>query len=77
MRKRLFQEDHARDCLKIEELRRICCEEADRARQARSDGLSMHQERNPTIVSQLLTEIREFQNKVNLELCRAAVLDCA
>ena len=35
----------------------------------------MHQEMNPTIVSQL-TEIREFQNKVNLEPCRAAILDC-
>ena len=27
-------------------------------------------------MSQLLTEIREFQNKVNLEPCRAAILDC-
>ena len=27
LRNRLFQEDHARDCQDIEELRRICCEE--------------------------------------------------
>ena len=27
LRKKLFQEDHARDCREIEELRRICCEE--------------------------------------------------
>ena len=29
LRNRLFQEDHARDCQEIEELRRICCEETD------------------------------------------------
>ena len=42
-----------------------CCEEADRARQARIDELSMHQERNPTTVSHLLTQIQDLQNKVN------------
>ena len=65
MRNRLFQENHARDCQEIEELRRICCEEADRARQAIIDELCMHQERNPTTGSQLLTQIQELQNKVN------------
>ena len=50
---------------KIEELRRICCEETDRARQARFDVLSMHQERNPTTVSQLLIQVQDLQNKVN------------
>ena len=65
MKNRPFQEDHARDCQEIEELRSICCEEPDRARQARIDELSMHQERNPTTVSQLLTQIQELQNKVN------------
>ena len=47
MRSRLYQENHAKDCQEIEELRRICCEETDRARQLRIDELSMHQERNP------------------------------
>ena len=65
MRSRLFHENHARDCQEIEELRSICCEEADRARQARSDELSMQQERNPTTVSQMMAKIRELQNKVN------------
>ena len=37
LRNRLFQEDHARDCQEIEELRRTCFEETDRARQARID----------------------------------------
>ena len=59
MRSRLFQESFARDCQEIEELRRICCEETDRARQLRTDELSMQQERNPTTVSQL-TEQSEF-----------------
>ena len=39
LRNRFFQEDHARDCQEIEELRRVCCEEADRARQARIDEI--------------------------------------
>ena len=62
---RLFRENEAKDCQEIEELRRICCEEADRARQARIDELSLRQERNPTTVSQLLTQIQDLQNKVN------------
>ena len=65
MRSRLFRENRAKDCQDIEELRRICFEETDRARQARIDELSMHQERNPATVSQLLTQILELQNKVN------------
>ena len=65
MRKRLFQEHQAKDCQEIDELRIICCEETDRARQIRIDELSVHQERNPTTVSQILTQIQELQNKVN------------
>ena len=33
MRNRVLREDHAKDCHEFEELRRICCEEAERARQ--------------------------------------------
>ena len=61
----LFRENQATDCQEIEELRRICCEETDRARQARIDELSMHQERNPTTVSQLLAQNQDLQNKVS------------
>ena len=35
MRNRAFQEDHERNCQEIEELRRICCTEAERARSTR------------------------------------------
>ena len=65
MRTRLFQESRARDCQPHEELRRICCEETDRARRVRIDELSLQQERNPTTVSQLLTQIQDLQTKVN------------
>ena len=64
MRNGLFQESQAKDCPETEELRRICCKETDRARQVRIDELSMHQERNPTFVSQLLAQIQDLQNKV-------------
>ena len=37
LRNRLFPDNNARDCQEIEELTRICCEETDRARQARID----------------------------------------
>ena len=56
----LFRENQAKDCQEIAKLKRICCEETDRARQARIEDLFMHQERNPTTVSQLLTRISGF-----------------
>ena len=65
LRTRLFQEDYARYCQESEELRRICCAETDRARQARIDELSVHQERNPTTVSQMMAQIWDLQNNVN------------
>ena len=65
LRNRVFEEDRARDCQEIEEWRKICCEDTDRARQARIDELPGLQERNPTTVSQLMTQIRELHNKVN------------
>ena len=43
MRNGAFQEDRARDRQEIEELRRICCAEADRARQLKFDELPMQQ----------------------------------
>ena len=46
---------------RIEELRRICCEETDRARQLRIDEMSLQQERNPTTVSQLLTQSQDLR----------------
>ena len=65
LRKRLFQENHARDCQEIEDLRRICREETDRAIPAKNEDLLVQQQRNPTILSQMMAEIRDSQNKVN------------
>ena len=65
LRNRLFQENHARDCQEIEELRRTCCEEIDQPRQARSEELSMQQRSNPTIVCQMMAQIQDLQSKVN------------
>ena len=62
---RLFQEDHAKDCQEIEELRRTCCEEAERARQLNADELSLHQRGNPSTVNQFLAHIQDLQDKVN------------
>ena len=49
----------------IEELRRICCEETDRTRQARIDELSLHREKDTATVGQQMTQIQDLQNKVN------------
>ena len=39
----VVREDRAKDCQAIEELRRICCEETDKARQLKIDEPSMQQ----------------------------------
>ena len=58
------QEDHARDCQEIEELRRICCEEADRARRDLMSCLCIKRGiRRPWVF--FLTQMQELQNKVN------------
>ena len=65
MSNKLFQESRTKDCQEIEELRRRCCEESDRALQSKLDELSMMQQRDPQTVSQLLAQMRESQDKVN------------
>ena len=64
-RNRAFQEDRARDCQETEELRRICCAEADRARQLKYDEPSTQKEDNPSAVNQFMVQIQELQDKVN------------
>ena len=68
MRNRLFRENQAKDCQEIEEVRKIRCEERDRARQARTDELSVHQARNPTTVNQLFAQIQDYQNNVKFHV---------
>ena len=50
---------------KIEELRGICCEETEQARQARIELFFLQQERNPTSVSFMMAQILDLQFKVN------------
>ena len=49
----------------IEELRRICCTEAERARQLRSYELSTQKEESKSTVNQLVVHAQELQDKVN------------
>ena len=49
----------------IEELRRICCTEAEKARQWRSDELSTQKEESESTVNQFMVQIQELQDKVN------------
>ena len=49
----------------IEELRRICREETERARQLRTDELYAQKKEEPSTVNQLLSQIRTLQDKVN------------
>ena len=44
--------------------RKAFAAKTDQSRHARIDELCVHQERNPTAVSQLLAQIRDLQNKV-------------
>ena len=64
-RNKLFRESRTKDCQEIQELRRRCCEESDRARQAKLDEWCVQQQRNPHTASQLLTQIRELQDRAN------------
>ena len=65
MRNKAFQEDHARGRQEIEKLRRICCAEADRARELKYDELSTQQKENLCAVNQLVAQIQELQDKVH------------
>ena len=58
-------EHHARDGQEIEQIRSICCKQADRVRQLRNDEFSLQKKENPSTVNQLLSQIRELHDKVN------------
>ena len=47
------------------ELRRTCCEEAERARQLKIDELSMQLRGDLSTMNQLLAQIQDLQDKVN------------
>ena len=60
-----FQEDRATTCEEIEELRKMCCAEAERARQLRSDEFSTQKDESKSTVVQLMLQIQELQEQVS------------
>ena len=67
MKSRLYQENHALDCMEMEELRRNGREETDRARQLRTDELHAQKKDEPSTstVNRLSSPIQTLQDKVN------------
>ena len=60
------EEDHARKCQELQEFtENSVAKKQIEQDKARTDELSLHQDSNPTTVTQLLTQIRDLQNKVN------------
>ena len=58
MKSRLYQKSYAKDCFAIEELRRICHEETERAPQLRTDELYAQKNDEPSTVNQLLSQLQ-------------------
>ena len=61
LKNRIYQESHTTTSREIEKLRRMCCEETNRVRKLRIEEMSMQQERDPTTLSQLLSQNRDLQ----------------
>ena len=59
MKSRLYQESHAKDCIEIQELRRICFEETERVRQLRADEFYAQNKEELSTMSHLLSQIQE------------------
>ena len=74
MRNIILQENRARYCQEIQELRRICCEETDRARQLRNHKFLDRRKRFFTILGQRAA--LEHPTQPILEVCLTATLDC-
>ena len=65
MRNRLRFESQVRSNQEIEELHRICFEEANQVRKLQCEELSPRQEKDPITFSRLLKQIQEIQDQVN------------
>ena len=57
-----LQEDRMRNLQDIEELKKLCCTEAERAKQLRIDELSI-QKKSLSSVNQLTAQIHELQSE--------------
>ena len=64
MRDRAFQEDRTNIFQVMEELKRLCCTEAERAR-LRMDELSTQEEESKSAANQFMVQIQALRDKVN------------
>ena len=63
---KLYQENHALDCMEIEELWRICHEETEKSSTVENGWyLCSRKKEKPSTMNQLLSQIRTLQGKVN------------
>ena len=60
-----LQENRVKRYQGVEELKRICCTESERARQLRIDELSTQEEESKSTVNQFMVQIQHLQDKVN------------
>ena len=63
LRNRFHHENQVRTIQEIEELRRICNEEANQERRFQAAGRSLRQEKDLNTVSELLTQSRELEDQ--------------
>ena len=73
---RIYQEHRAKKIQEIEELRRNCCEEADRVRQLRIDDSSMQQKEKPSTVISGTRWILWMKRKNSVILRPRGALEC-
>ena len=59
MKSRLYQANHAKDCIEIQELRRICFEETERVRQLRADDFYAQKKEELPTMNHLVSQIQE------------------
>ena len=64
-KERLLQEDRMRSLQEKQELKKMCCIEAEKAKQLRRDELSIQEKESKSTVNHLMVQIQELRDKVN------------
>ena len=65
MRDRALKEDRTKRDQEIEELKKMCCTEAERGKPLRIHELSTPEEESKSTVNQLMVQIQELQDEVH------------
>ena len=63
---RFLQEDRLKSLQEIEELKKLCCTEAEKAKQLRGDELAVQEQERKSTVNQFMVQIQELQHKVKI-----------